>query len=251
MGRNMNRTFSVITIAKNALPELKRTFESLKNQTVKDFEWIVIDGASNDGTREWLNSLEVKDFKFSWESKKDKGISDAWNKGIFKSKGKQILILNAGDTYDLNMIEIFQEKISENKITCANARLIDLKSGAAVGIFKAEPGKLWRGMHLPHNWCSVPINLYRVHGGYPLLKYAMDFSWFHQFYKSNGNVRFECINLTLGSYYLGGISDKNFIKSFSVNKQILIENGCNKTIASIIYFFYIFKHALKKIRHYI
>ena len=247
----MNATFSIITISKDALPELQRTYESLKSQTLKDFEWVVIDGASNDGTREWLCSIRDNEFEFSWESEGDEGIADAWNKGIVKSKGSQILILNAGDTYDSNMIEAYKKKISRDKITCSHARLIDPNSLLEVGIFRPEPEKLWRGMHLPHNWCSVPKDFYEIHGKYPLLKYAMDFAWFHKFYKANGKSRFECMDLVLGSYYLGGVSDKNYIKSFGLNKKILIDNGSSKFLALFISTTYIIKHFLSNLKKYL
>jgi glycosyltransferase involved in cell wall biosynthesis len=242
----MNKTFSIVTITKNALPELKRTFESLKNQSVKDFEWIVMDGASSDETKSWLASLKTQNFPIVWESEKDDGIADAWNKGIMRCAGEQVLILNAGDTYDSNMIEIFKKNICPNKITCANARLIDPIRQIQVGFFRAEPNKLWRGMHLPHNWCSVPKSFYDLYGGYPLMKYAMDFSWFHKLYKSNGVDTFQCIDIGLGNYHLGGLSDKNFFESFSYNRRVLIENGLGFFSAYFIFLLYVFKHYIKR-----
>lgn len=243
---NMNITFSIITIAKNALPELKRTYGSLKKQTIKDFEWIVVDGASTDGTKEWLNGMEVGDFRFSWMSEKDDGISDAWNKGIKKAVGKQVLILNAGDTYDEKMIEIFHDNISDNKITCSNARLISGGGDIQVGIFRAYPNKLWRGMHLPHNWCSVPKRFYLEIGQYSLIKYSMDFDWFHKYYKLYGDKGFNCINNVLGSYYLGGVSDKHYYESFLFNKKIILSSGSNIIITNIIMYYYIIKHMAKR-----
>lgn len=244
----MNKKFSIITITKDNLFELKRTFQSLQNQTLKDFEWIVIDGASSDGTSEWLSCLEMQTFEVKWKSEIDFGISDAWNKGIALSSGEQVLILNSGDTYDPNMIEVFSKKISSNSITCSNARLIDPVSLKQVGVFRAEPHKLWRGMHLPHNWCAVPRIYYEFYGDYPLIKYAMDFSWFHKFYKLNKLDSFHCINIELGNYHLGGVSDKNYIKSFTQNRNILIENGYSKFIAYALFCLYTIKHALNKIK---
>lgn len=243
----MKKTFSIITITKNSLPQLKRTFESLKRQTLKDFEWIVIDGASEDRTRDWLANLPQKNFDLLWISECDGGISDAWNKGIRMCNGSQILILNAGDTYDSNMIEIYQKKVRSDKITCAHARLIDPNSLQEVGIFKAEPWKLWRGMHLPHNWCAVPADFYKIYGDYPLLKYAMDFAWFHKYYKTCNKNSFEIIDKVLGSYYTGGISDKKYIQSFILNKNIIMENGCNKYLSLFILILYVSKHSLNNL----
>jgi glycosyltransferase involved in cell wall biosynthesis len=242
----MKPTFSIVTIVKNDLLGLIRTFDSLQNQNNFDFEWIVMDGASIDGSKDWLASLKKQNFRLLWESQKDDGIADAWNKGIMKSAGEQVLILNAGDTYDFNMIEIFEKKICSNKITCANARLIDPIRQIQVGIFRAEPNKLWRGMHLPHNWCSVPISFYKLYGCYPLMKYSMDFSWFHRLYKLKGVDSFQCIDIALGNYYLGGLSDKKYIESFSYNRKVLIDNGRGFFSAFFIFLLYVFKHYIKR-----
>jgi glycosyltransferase involved in cell wall biosynthesis len=247
----MNKTFSIITITKNSLPELKRTFESLKKQTVKDFEWIVTDGNSIDGTAKWLNDIESCNFECKYTSKNDNGISDAWNTGIKAASGDQILILNAGDTYDKDMIAIFKKNINNDKITCSHARLINPATKKKVGIFKAEPKKLWRGMHLPHNWCSVPKIFYKEFGFYPPTKYAMDFNWFHKVFKKNGAEAFQLIDLVLGSFYLGGVSDKQYIKSFFSNRGILIENGTHNLLATLLCVIYVTKHKINKIINFL
>lgn len=95
---------SIITITFNNLDGLKHTAESIHWQTWKDYEWIVIDGGSTDGTREYLESLEPKpDY---WVSEKDNGVYDAQNKGTLLSKGEYGIYMNAGDTfYDRDVLE--------------------------------------------------------------------------------------------------------------------------------------------------
>ena len=77
--------FSIITVSLNQ-PKIANSFKSLKKQTYKNFEHIVIDGGSTDKT---LNIIKKNSRNISfWQSKKDKGIYDAMNIGIKKSKGK-------------------------------------------------------------------------------------------------------------------------------------------------------------------
>lgn len=83
--------FSVITVTLNNLGGLRRTHESLAAQSECDCEWIVVDGGSGDGTREFLRIHE------NWISEPDRGIFDAMNKGIERARGRYILFLNAGD----------------------------------------------------------------------------------------------------------------------------------------------------------
>lgn len=88
---------SIVTISYNNFYGLKSTAASVFSQTWKDFEWIVIDGGSTDGTKEYIESLERKpDF---WCSEKDAGIYDAQNKGIRIAKGEYICCMNSGDTF--------------------------------------------------------------------------------------------------------------------------------------------------------
>lgn len=87
-----NPFISIISITLNNLPGLRKTHESLKIQSCRDFEWIVIDGRSNDETTRFLAQTDAQ-----WQSGKDRGIYDAMNKGLELARGDYVLFLNAGD----------------------------------------------------------------------------------------------------------------------------------------------------------
>ena len=86
---------SIITINRNNANGLKRTIESVIAQTFKDFEWIVIDGASTDESIDVIKKY-AEHFTY-WISEKDSGVYDAMNKGIQKAHGKYLLFMNSGD----------------------------------------------------------------------------------------------------------------------------------------------------------
>ena len=86
---------SIITINYNNLAGLQKTIESVVSQTFRDFEWIVIDGGSVDGSRELIERY-ANSFSY-WVSEPDKGIYNAMNKGIVVAKGDYLLFLNSGD----------------------------------------------------------------------------------------------------------------------------------------------------------
>jgi glycosyltransferase involved in cell wall biosynthesis len=234
----MTPLFSIITVTFNAHAALRETARSIESQTFRDFEWIVIDGGSTDGTTEFLSTLRTLSH---WVSEKDEGIADAWNKGISKSRGSQILLLNAGDTYASNMLESIVDVVDSKHITCAHTMLVN-GDGQAQGVFRADPAKLWRGMHIPHNWASVPATLYRQHGPYRKLDHAMDFDWFHRYYKRVGLNGFRVVDQVLGTYLLGGHSDKNYKAGFEANRRILVENGSSSLVASSIMWAYSLNH---------
>jgi len=88
--------FSIITICLNNKDGLIRTYESLKSQSCDEYEWIVVDGVSTDGTIDFLNALP-KSSEFTWSSVSDSGLYDAMNKGMALANGKYLLFLNSGD----------------------------------------------------------------------------------------------------------------------------------------------------------
>jgi len=88
---------SVITVCRNARHALEKTVESVRGQSYDNIEYIVIDGASTDGSSEYLESLGDKiDILVS---EPDRGIYDAMNKGIARASGEWLIFMNAGDTF--------------------------------------------------------------------------------------------------------------------------------------------------------
>lgn len=90
-------TFTIITSALNALPLLKSTARSLAGQTIDAWQWIVIDGASRDGTPAWLQDFSTTCANMIFISEPDRGIYEAWNKALPLIRGDWVLFLGAGD----------------------------------------------------------------------------------------------------------------------------------------------------------
>ena len=100
---------SIITIAYNNLEGLRKTFESLKGQSVQDYEWIVVDGGSSDGSVNFLKKTHA-----DWQSKPDNGIYDAMNKGIDRATKSHVLFLNSGDCLaHPQTLELIAERIEQ------------------------------------------------------------------------------------------------------------------------------------------
>lgn len=86
---------SIITVNLNNAEGFRKTAESIVSQTFQDFEWIVIDGGSTDGSKELIE--QYSDYIAYWCSEKDSGIYNAMNKGVKFAKGEYVLFLNSGD----------------------------------------------------------------------------------------------------------------------------------------------------------
>lgn len=87
--------FSVITVCFNAMGELPATLASLRAQTCRDYEWVVVDGASTDGSAQWLAAQAPEVLV----SEADTGIFDAMNKAVARASGEWVYFLNAGDRF--------------------------------------------------------------------------------------------------------------------------------------------------------
>lgn len=96
--------YSIITVNFNNKNGLRKTIESVINQTFQDFEFLVIDGGSTDGSTDVLK--EYNNQITYWVSEPDNGIYHAMNKGITRAKGEYLNFMNSGDSfYNLDILE--------------------------------------------------------------------------------------------------------------------------------------------------
>lgn len=209
---------SIITVNLNNRDGLKKTIESVIPQTFKDFEWIVIDGGSNDGSKELIEQY-AEHFSY-WVSEPDKGIYNAMNKGIRVAKGEYIQFLNSGDwLYDNTALErCFSHGFDA-----------DIAYGDIL-FYKAE-GK--EECHYPQ--CMSLRFLYKFSLGHPAsfikrelfqaelydetLKIVSDWKFFLR--QAIRNKRFEYINEMVSCFVTDGISSVN-IELLNREREVVI-----------------------------
>lgn len=88
---------SIITVNYHNLSGLHKTVDSVFSQSFKDYEYLIIDGGSTDGSKEFIETKS--NYINYWISEKDNGVYDAMNKGILHANGKYLLFLNSGDSF--------------------------------------------------------------------------------------------------------------------------------------------------------
>src|SRR5208283_551554 len=110
----MSFKLSIITVNLNNVSGLRKTIESVVNQKYTDYEYIIIDGFSTDGSVEVIK--EFTDKITYWISETDKGIYNAMNKGIKRATGDYCLFLNSGDFFANSRIleKCFEHQFSED-----------------------------------------------------------------------------------------------------------------------------------------
>ncbi len=113
------KKYTIITINFNNSAELRQTIESVLGQTMKDFEYIVIDGGSTDGSVEVIK--DYADHIDYWVSEPDKGVYNAMNKGLGKAHGEYVNFMNSGDTFHSpDVLEEVDSKIGDADILFGN-----------------------------------------------------------------------------------------------------------------------------------
>ena len=143
----MKPTISVITICYNAEKEIESTMISVLEQSFRDIEYIIVDGASKDGTMNKVRQILARypNSNVQVTSEPDKGIYDAMNKGIKKASGEWVILMNSGDTFlDNNVLEnVFSHNIPEDKTFLYSDAMCILADGKKfLGNCNFEKGQL-------------------------------------------------------------------------------------------------------------
>tara|TARA_B100001093_G_C26833851_1_gene1017449 strand:+ start:19 stop:780 length:762 start_codon:yes stop_codon:yes gene_type:complete len=125
---------TIITVVKNDSKNILNTIESIKGQNFFDYEYLIVDGNSNDGTTEIIQN-EIKDFKnFFHIIREDKNLYDALNHGIEISNGDYIALLHSGDTFLNNgILNLISKKIHG----------LDVLSGKVIYKNKSKVTRYW------------------------------------------------------------------------------------------------------------
>lgn len=119
---------SVITPSYNQGNFIEQTIESVLNQNYPNLEYIIMDGGSTDGTLEILRKYNTK---IIWKSEKDKGLSDAINKGLRLATGEIMAYINSDDLYEMETLKKIGEFFKENPQVmwvCGKCRIINENS---------------------------------------------------------------------------------------------------------------------------
>ena len=226
---------SIITVVLNNKKFLQKTINSVLNQSYKNYELIVIDGKSTDGT---VNILKKNNSKIDfWISEKDKGIYDAMNKGMKISRGSIIVILNSDDIFYKNALKMAVKYFIQNKS-------IDFLFGSVKKyklLYGYKPWKIkWSfGFYSTHSiGFFIKKNSQKKVGFYNTkYKYSSDYDFFYRMivkYKLIGMATKK--NEIFGKFRRGGISSKiTFMDYLNETIKIRLDNGQNKLLVYIIF----------------
>ena len=216
---------SIITITFNADSCLQPTMESVNAQTFRDFEHLIIDGASSDDTLRIARSYP--DTRIL--SEKDAGLYDAMNKGIRMARGKYLLFLNAGDAFhSKNVLAAYGRRALEgDDIIYADTVIVDADRKILGPRHLAAPERLTvdsfkQGMLVCHQAFMVRKE---IAPEYDLTyRFSADYDWTIRCMRNGKERRFTNLNLIAIDYLSDGMTDRNRMKSLRERFQIMRQN---------------------------
>lgn len=243
-----NYKISIITVTKNSEKFLEDCILSVHNQFYKNYEHIIIDGNSTDNT---VNIIKKHEEKIAyWISESDEGLYDAMNKGIKKSTGDIIGILNSDDIYYDQALKIVNNYFNKNKN-------LDFLFGS---VYKYKlmhgynPRKIkWSfGFYTTHSVGFFIKRESQLKVGFYNLKYknSSDYDLFYRMilkFKMKG-VATEKDEI-FGEFRKGGFSSKfSYLEFLKENTQIRIDNGQNIVLVYIIFLIRFIKNIRKVLK---
>lgn len=220
---------SIITINRNNVSGLEKTIHSVLSQSTTEFEYIIIDGASNDGSVETIRRYaDCFGERMKWISEPDKGIYNAMNKGIRMADGEYVEFLNSGDALvALDVVEKMYKALEDNNypsILYGNM-LKDMPNGKILRD-KCFAGEdiTFLGFYtgtLNHSPAYIKKDLFDKYGLYDeSLKIVSDWKWYLQaIILGEEKPIYTDIDVTL--FDMHGISETNKDLDKAERKQVL------------------------------
>lgn len=239
---------SIITVTYNSEKTLRGTIESVISQDYKNIEYIIIDGASTDGTVDIVKSYGNKISKFLCEE--DKGIYDAMNKGIKLATGDVVGLLNSDDFYVTNnVISTVVKQLKTKNVESVFADIVFVKGDNLNKVVRYYSSAKFNTKKFAYGWMPahpsffVKRECYEKYGlfktGY---KIASDFELLVRFL-SKYKISYCYIPMVFTKMRLGGISTRNLKSNWILNKEIV--RACNDNGIKTNIFKVILKYPLK------
>ena len=252
MSRDNNYKLSVVTICYNAENYIGSTFESIRKQSSKSFEYVVIDGGSDDGTLGLINAnQDIIDY---WCSEPDKGIADALNKGVARSSGEYIVFLHADD-YFFDEFSAERAFLSLKKNTDLIAFDIFFETTIGRRRGKSRGFNFYTNFKMPfyHPGVLCKRSLFDKLGGFdPSFKIAMDYDFFLRAYAINASYSIQPEVITV--FRNTGISSRedwgSLKQRFGEEKKAHYKNCQSRGLFFLYQLWWFFYPLYRKFRYY-
>ena len=206
--------FSVITICFNSEAVIRKTVESVLSQSYPEIEYVIVDGASSDGTlsvvREYSSAFQEKGYTLKIISEPDNGIYDAMNKGIRNSSGDIIGIINSGDWYEPDAVKTAAEAYQKDPYDLFYADINLVKANGSVIVKHSKQDRFPTSRHWNHPTTFVTKKTYGDLGLFRCEGIHDDFEFLLRARRAGKKIVIE--NRTLANFSVGGTSNDKSLK---------------------------------------
>lgn len=224
---------SIVTICYNQ-PDIEQTCKSILSQSWQDFEWVVIDGGSTDGTLEILEKYKNRIAKLI--SEKDNGRYNAMNKGIKLCSGEFISFLNGGDSYFNNDVlkDVFENREHNESVLYGNVLIMQSKNLISENnTIRKLPNELPKNFFINdcicHQSTFVSKSLFEKYGYYNE-DYEIISDWEKWLLFTKNKVEFKYINLTISNFKNDGISSlEKYQKLYKKERKRVLSKHFSKS----------------------
>ncbi|HJS55817.1 MAG TPA: glycosyltransferase family 2 protein [Chitinophagaceae bacterium] len=234
---------SIITVVYNGEKYIEDVIRNVLKQSYNNIEYIIIDGGSTDNTVSIIKKYEKQ--ISAWISEKDKGISDAFNKGIMRSNGEIIGIINSDDWYEDNAVEQVVKNIENADIVYGDMQL--WKEKEKDFLVKGDHHFLTREMTVNHPTVFVRKESYSRLGLFDTrYELAMDYDLMLRFMVNK--ARFKYIPVVLANMRWEGLSDTKWLKGCRETLSIKNKYLSKRKLLNYLYFYkHVFAIAISKL----
>jgi len=241
--------FSIITATFNSRDVLEKTIQSVLSQKEVDLEYLLVDGGSTDGTVDLIKETAGRDSRVRWISEPDRGISDAFNKGLAMATGEIIGILNADDTYENGALErVACHYTVQPSCDIFHGEMLRLDTSGRP-LFRLKPDSdlaaaVWLRMPIYHPTTFVKRSAYNLVGGFDVvLKAAMDYDLILRMHKAER--AFCYIHELLARMPYGGVSEHRMLLRLKECWRIRVRHGYPSHKAFILFVWGLLKGSVK------
>lgn len=211
--------YSVITINFNNADGLRKTIKSVVSQTSNDYEYIIIDGGSSDGSVDVIKEYAGK--IHYWVSERDKGIYNAMNKGIAQAHGDYCIFMNSGDVFfNDNVLEDVSDIGCNDDIFVGVS--VSTKDGSIISPAPLREISLYHLFYggISHQASFIKTILLQNNPYDESLKIVSDWKFFVEEIIMN-NCSFHYIDIKICKYDVEGVSSVNLERSRTEKVQVL------------------------------
>lgn len=219
---------SIITINYNNAEGLRRTLASVAAQTYRDFEHVIVDAASADGSVDIIKEYaDNADYPVSWSSKKDKGVYNGMNIGIQRATGDYIQILNSGDILAApdvteRMVSALPEGVPilyGNMLKSYDGKKIIKRDTCGHGMYTPESFLYFYKGTLNHDCAYIRRDLFDMYGLYnEEMKICSDWEWYVKAIALGGE-KAVYTNIDVTIFDMNGVSESHGKNAELIKKE--------------------------------